>query len=68
MKHKRVYPSLGAYLAARRREGVTQRTVAAELDISESHLSEIKNGQVGPSRKLLKKLSEECGIPLEAFL
>jgi transcriptional regulator with XRE-family HTH domain len=67
-KHKRVYPNLNAYVAARKREGVTQAEIAAELDISPGHLSELKNGRVGPSRKLTRKLVEACGIPVEAFL
>lgn len=66
MKRKRNYQNLRAYLADRRKRGSTQADVAAEFQISEGHLSELKNGRVKPSLDLAMLMKEQ-GIPIESF-
>lgn len=67
-KRKRGYPSLEAYLDALGKQGITQAEFAARVGISPQHLSDVKNRARGASLKLAKRLSDECGVPIESFL
>ena len=67
-RRKRIYPNLAAYLRDLRRAGTTQAEFAARMGISPQHLSDVKNGARGVSLPLAKRLSDECGIPIESFL
>ena len=45
----------------------TQRALAAELGISETHLSAILAGRYGPSLDLAARVENLTGIPARAF-
>ncbi|MBX5437665.1 MAG: helix-turn-helix transcriptional regulator [Alicyclobacillaceae bacterium] len=47
---------------ARRARG-TQRKVAADLGITETHLRELENGKSYPGIRLLKRMEHYFGIP-----
>ena len=66
MAKRKRYPNLKAYL--NNLEGVTQAEFAARMGISPQHLSDIKNGARGASLQVAKRLSDECGVPIESFL
>lgn len=68
MTKRRTYSSLAEYLADWKRAGKTQEEFAAHFGISVGHLSELKNGNAGPSMALAKRFRDECHIPIEAFL
>lgn len=65
---RRVYPDLNAYLDDLVRNGGSQRAFADRMDMSEGYLSDLKNRRVGCSLTLAKRLSDECGVPIESFL
>jgi transcriptional regulator with XRE-family HTH domain len=65
---KRTYPNLRAFLEHLDEQGTTQAEFAAQMKISEAHLSELKNGRTVPSLSLARRLSQECGVPIESFL
>lgn len=67
-RRSRVYPSLGAYLDDWGRQGKTQSEFATSFGISMGYLSDLKHGKVGCSLRLAKRLSDECHIPIEAFI
>jgi transcriptional regulator with XRE-family HTH domain len=67
-RHLKRYPTLKAYVAALRKQGITQSQFAADFGISEQHLTMIKNGTRGASLKLAKRLSDRCGVPIESFI
>jgi len=58
------YPTLLAFFE---QTGIHQRDIAANLQISESHLSNIVNRKRVPSLKLAKKISQETNVPVEAL-
>jgi transcriptional regulator with XRE-family HTH domain len=68
MPKRKVYPNLNAYVEDFVRHGGTQAELAARMDMSEGYLSDLKNGRVRPSLLLAKRLSDECGVPIESFL
>lgn len=68
MRRTKIYPNLRAYLEDLVRQGGTQGDFAAEMEMSEGYLSDLKNGLVRPSLRLAKRLSDVCGIPIESFL
>ena len=65
---RRIYPDLQAYLRDFKLRGGTQAEFAARMDMSTGYLSDLKKGLVRPSLSLAKRLSDECGIPIESFL
>ena len=67
-KRSKVYPDLQAFLDDLGRRGVTQAEFAARMEMSEGYLSDLKNRRVRPSLALAKRLSDECGVPMESFL
>jgi transcriptional regulator with XRE-family HTH domain len=68
-KHtRRVYPNLRAYLEDLKRNGSNQAEFARRMGMSVGYLSDLKNGLVEPSLSLAKRLSDECGVPMESFL
>lgn len=67
-KRAKIYPHLRAYLDDLGRQGSTQADFAARMEMSEGYLSDLKNGRVRPSLILAKRLSDECGVPIESFL
>lgn len=67
-KHTKAYPHLRAYLDDLADQGVTQAEFASRMEMSEGYLSDLKNGRVKPSLTLAKRLSDECGVPIESFL
>ena len=67
-KRTKVYPHLRAYLDDLALSGGTQADFAARMEMSEGYLSDLKNGRVRPSLALAKRLSDECGVPIESFL
>ena len=69
MTRKRItYPTFRAYVQARSQAGATLLEIAAELDMSVGHLTDIKNGKQSPGFRLAKRLSDTCNVPLESFL
>lgn len=70
VKHKpsRAFPNLRAYLDDMDRRGVSQKDFAADMDMSEGYLSDLKNGRVKPSLTLAKRLADRCNVPIESFL
>lgn len=63
---KRVaYASIEAYLEA---TGSTQEQLAADLGITQSALSMIKNGLRVPRPALALRIHEITGVPLESIL
>ena len=66
-KRKHGYTNLKAYLE-HLPDGITQADFAARMGMSPQHLSDIKNGARGVSLQLAKRLSDECGVPIESFL
>ncbi len=61
----RVYPNLAAFL---KETGITQEALAAELGISQSHLSMLINGDRQPSLPLALRIVERTRVPLESLL
>ena len=47
---------------------ITQRDMAARLQIAPSYLSEIESGKKEPTMLLLKKYSDELKIPMSSIL
>lgn len=54
------------------REGITPKvtlaTLAGEVGVTPSHLSEIENRRNEPSLALAAKLSKRTGIPMDRFV
>jgi transcriptional regulator with XRE-family HTH domain len=50
-----------------RRRNLTQRAFAAELGISEAHLSAVLSGHDSPSLDLAVRIEDITGIPARAF-
>lgn len=46
----------------------TQSALAAELGISDSHISEVLSGQASPSMVLADRIENLTGIPMRAFV
>lgn len=65
---RRPYASLSDYLDDWGRAGKTQAEFAADFGISVGFLSDLKNGKAQPSLTLAKRLSDECHVPIEAFI
>ncbi|MES2602130.1 MAG: helix-turn-helix transcriptional regulator [Pseudomonadota bacterium] len=51
----------------RRQNGITLQALAEKVGVTQSHLSEIENGNNDPSFGLAIKLSRETGISLASF-
>jgi transcriptional regulator with XRE-family HTH domain len=47
---------------------VTQQDLSAELDVAQSHLSEIESGKKLPTIPLLEKYAERFDIPLSSIM
>lgn len=58
------FPTLLAFFE---KTGIRQSDIAANIGISESHLSNIVSGKRTPSLDVAKKLSRETNVPVEAF-
>lgn len=58
------YSSLKSFFE---RTGECQRDIAADLGISESHLSNIVSGKRTPSLGIAKKLSVLTNVPIESI-
>lgn len=58
------FPSLRAFFD---QTGIRQSDIAANVGISEAHISNIVNGKRTPSLTLAKKLSTETNVPIEAI-
>lgn len=67
-RRQRIYPDLSAYLDDLARQGGTQAEFADRMGMSKGYLSDLKNRRVRPSLGLAKRLSDECGVPIESFL
>lgn len=52
----------------RRVTGKTLVDVAAEVEVTPSHLSEIERGLSEPSLSLASRLAKLAGIPIESFV
>jgi transcriptional regulator with XRE-family HTH domain len=66
---RRKYMSIGDVIAsARRRKRIDQKTMAKDLDISPSYLSQVENNSRTPSAKLLKQIAVQLDIPVSALL
>lgn len=60
---------LGDVIASfRRRKRIDQKTMASQLGISVSYLSQVENNSKMPSGKLLNKISELLGVPVSSLL
>lgn len=68
MKKRKIYPDFQSYLEDFTRAGGLQSEFAARMGISEGYLSDIKSRRARPGFLLAKRLADECGVPLEAFL
>lgn len=58
------FPTLRAFFD---QTGIRQSDIAANVGISETHLSNIVNGRKSPSLHLAKALSRETNVPVEAI-
>lgn len=58
------FPSLRAFFD---QTGVRQSDIAANVGISETHMSNIVSGKRTPSLPLAKALSRETNVPIEAI-
>lgn len=67
-RHRKAYPNLSKFLEDLTRQGRTQGDFAAEIGISEGHLSDIKTGRRRPGFALAKVIADTANIPLESFL
>lgn len=47
---------------------ISQKTLAENIDISNSHLSELESGKKTPSLDVLKKYSQYFNIPVSSIL
>lgn len=65
---RRIYPNFRAYIESMTSAGERQTQIAARLGISESYLSDIKNGRTRPGFRLAARLAAQIGMPLESFL
>ncbi|MEN9503252.1 MAG: hypothetical protein RI964_2537 [Pseudomonadota bacterium] len=53
---------------ARKRRGVTKRTLAAQIEMTERSLSSYENGKGNPEEKTLIKIAKVLDFPLDFFL
>lgn len=58
------FPTLRAFFE---QTGVRQSDIAANIGISESHMSNIVSGKRAPSLDVAKELSRETNVPVEAI-
>lgn len=58
------FPTLRAFFD---QTGIRQGDIAANVGISESHMSNLVSGKRTPSLSLAKKLSAETNVPIEAL-
>ena len=59
------YRTVGEYLKAKK---IRQRQFAAQMGMSQSHVSELVRGKHRPSPKLAAKIEKITGIPLRRLL
>jgi transcriptional regulator with XRE-family HTH domain len=44
--------------------GLSQRTVASDVNIGHGHLSQIETGRVDPKLSTVRRLADRLGVPL----
>ncbi|KKM04713.1 hypothetical protein LCGC14_1761460 [marine sediment metagenome] len=51
-----------------KRRGLLQKAVAARIQVTDSHLSDVLNGRAKLTRRLARDISRATGIPLATIL